>query len=145
MNLSQDELNSMLEYDPLTGILTWKDNRSNMIKGSIAGSLNCSGYKTITINSKTFRVQRIIWIMMFGHIPNGFFIDHINGNKLDNRLENLRFLCPNCHSQTDSYCGKKLKKSKNCLCCGVPVFKTSEKCRKCESISRFNNKTKIIK
>jgi Zn finger protein HypA/HybF involved in hydrogenase expression len=36
-------------------------------------------------------------------------IDHINGINNDNRLENLRFLCPNCHSQTDTYCGKNLK------------------------------------
>lgn len=33
-------------------------------------------------------------------------IDHINGICNDNRLENLRFLCPNCHSQTDTYSGK---------------------------------------
>ena len=33
-------------------------------------------------------------------------IDHINGNHSDHRLENLRFLCPNCHSQTETYSGK---------------------------------------
>ena len=34
-------------------------------------------------------------------------IDHIDGNSLDSRRENVRFMCPNCHSQTPSYCKKK--------------------------------------
>lgn len=34
-------------------------------------------------------------------------IDHINGDHLDNRLDNIRFLCPNCHSQTETFRGKK--------------------------------------
>jgi hypothetical protein len=37
-------------------------------------------------------------------------VDHINGTSDDNRIENLRWLCPNCHSQTDNYCGKNKRK-----------------------------------
>ena len=37
-------------------------------------------------------------------------LDHIDGNRYNHRLQNLRMLCPNCHSQTDTYCGKNKTK-----------------------------------
>jgi 5-methylcytosine-specific restriction endonuclease McrA len=40
-------------------------------------------------------------------------LDHINGVKVDQRLTNLRFLCPNCHSQTQTYAGGNRKKVKS--------------------------------
>jgi len=66
-------------------------------------------------------------------------LDHINGINNDNRLENLRFLCPNCHSLTDTFCGKNKKKKNNlltkegnhCKDCNLIIEARSEYCRIC--------------
>lgn len=43
-------------------------------------------------------------------LPIPLELDHINGIRTDNRIDNLRILCPNCHAQTPTYCGKNIKK-----------------------------------
>lgn len=72
-------------------------------------------------------------------------LDHINGNNTDNRIENLRLLCPNCHSLTPTYCGKnvahkQLEKNK-CLDCKINIGTKSVRCRKCVTKTR---KYKIV-
>lgn len=59
-------------------------------------------------------------------------LDHINGINTDNRLENLRLLCPNCHSLTPTFCGKnKKKRIYNCLTCKREISRSSIYCRSC--------------
>lgn len=65
--------------------------------------------------------------------PISLHIDHINGTPHDNRIENLRLLCPNCHSQTDTYCGKgKTKGKAKQLCIECKEDKTYNKYDLCE-------------
>lgn len=61
-------------------------------------------------------------------------LHHINGDNTDNRLENLQMLCPNCHSQTDNYCGsanQKEKKKYYCADCGVEITRGATYCTSC--------------
>jgi len=65
--------------------------------------------------------------------PITLHLDHINGVNNDNRLENLRFLCPNCHSQTKTYSGRNNNYSKKRICpdCGRQKSFKSNKCKHC--------------
>lgn len=71
-------------------------------------------------------------------------LDHINGINNDNRLENLRLLCPNCHTQTETYCkGSRQKIINNCLDCNIEISKKSKRCMQCDAKSRIGRNLKI--
>lgn len=75
-------------------------------------------------------------------------LDHINGTSDDNRIENLRWLCPNCHSQTDTFAGRnsvRVKKSNNCIECGIQIGSHSAHCRACQYIQHKPKKLHITK
>jgi hypothetical protein len=84
------ELNDLLDYDPETGLFTWKKNRGKRVcAGSIAGNLHHSGYINIRINGKLYPTHRLAYKMCYGSDPVGM-LDHINMDKSNNRIANLR-------------------------------------------------------
>ena len=71
-------------------------------------------------------------------------MDHINGTNNDNRITNLRLLCPNCHAFTDTYRGKNVKyqtKPKTCIDCDIQISRSSTRCEPCNLDHRYGKKT----
>lgn len=70
-----------------------------------------------------------------GEVWNGkkisLIIDHINGVYNDNRLENLRIVCPNCNATLPTHCGKQRKYINKCIDCNKVINKKSKKCHNC--------------
>jgi hypothetical protein len=89
--MTQDELKQILSYCPITGHFTWliAPKHTTINVGDRAGSLNSNGYLTITINGKAYKEHRLAWLYVHGYFPSKG-IDHINGVKDDNRIDNLR-------------------------------------------------------
>lgn len=90
-------LHEIFLYDESSpSCLIWKTNRYSghgklqVSTGSIVGCCNGSGYWETTIDSQKYAVHRLIYQMLVGKLPDGFVVDHINGIRSDNRIENLR-------------------------------------------------------
>lgn len=87
---SVEELREKLYYDPQTGQLTWKKLRNQKRIGEVACSMDICGYIQISFGSGcVHKGHRVAWAIHYGAWPEGQ-IDHINGKRSDNRIENLR-------------------------------------------------------
>lgn len=81
-----------LNYDPITGKIIWIKRTSKSSRVAIGGSAgwdNGEGYICIEVNNIKYQAHRLAWYLYYGKWPKGQ-IDHINGIRDDNRVENLR-------------------------------------------------------
>ena len=65
--------------------------------------------RLVAVGAKTARCE-VCGLTDWLDAPISLALDHINGDPTDNRLENLRILCPNCHAQTETWCRRKASK-----------------------------------
>jgi len=88
--LTQKQLKEILNYDPVSGIFTWKNaNGSAVYAGDVAGCVTVNGYIAIKINGKSHQAHRLAFLYVDGLLP-AIEVDHINHNRSDNSFPNLR-------------------------------------------------------
>lgn len=122
VELSHKDLLVYLSYDPCSGVFIWKKTiNSRAIKGRRAGRLWNKQYRRISINGVEYQEHRLAWFYVKGHWPK-YEIDHINRDKSDNRIENLRDVVRSVNQQN-----KGITKANTSGVPGVSWLKREEK------------------
>jgi hypothetical protein len=98
---SVERLRELMSYDPETGVLRWRARRGHRaVPGAVVGR-KCPtlGYIMTAVDSVRVMGHRAAWMISNGDIPPGVEVDHVNGDRADNRLENLRLVRRDGNSQ----------------------------------------------
>lgn len=85
---TQKELKEMFDYHPDGGFIRKIPRGTQKVGDSVFGKLEANGYRRTPINYSLYLIHRLIWRWHYGDEPE--FIDHINHDRTDNRIENLR-------------------------------------------------------
>ena len=89
-SLDAETMRHLLDYEPDTGIFYWRIQPSRSVKaGAVAGSVRSDDYIGIMVNGTRFMAHRLAWLHFHGVWPE-HQIDHIDENKSNNRILNLR-------------------------------------------------------
>lgn len=106
--LTAERLRELMDYDPETGILTARVDQMKRRAGSAVGRAHAKGYLSAMVDWREYLVHRLVWLHVHGEWPKGV-IDHINGDKRDNRIANLRDTTPAGNQQNRRGANKNSK------------------------------------
>jgi len=88
--VTAERLRELLDCDPAAGTFRWKARRKGVQIGALAGAISsATGYRIIKIDQRLYFAHRLIWFFVHGVWP-GADLDHINRQRADNRIANLR-------------------------------------------------------
>jgi hypothetical protein len=86
LSLTQKLVKELLDYNEEIGELIWKESTPlREKKNNVAGYTHCKGYKAISILGKDYLAHRVIWLWVYGYMPEGT-VDHKDRNRLNNKL-----------------------------------------------------------
>ena len=109
--ITQARLKELLNYDPETGVFTWRVPRRGVRPNRNAGGVYPKGYAFVSVDGKQYYAHRLAWFYVHGAWPP-HDIDHINRIRNDNRLVNLRLATRGQNLQNSSkksFCSSSIK------------------------------------
>lgn len=127
-----DRLKKSISYDPKTGVFTWKISKGRVKDGIIAGGIGNHGRLRIRFEKKDYAAHRLAWLITHGKWPNEV-VDHIDGNPLNNRINNLRDVSRSVNMQNQ----RKANIDNKTGCLGVTY---REDCKKFQAQITINGK-----
>lgn len=93
-DLTAERLRDLLNYDPETGVFVWTEQAYVQFRGQQAGNIDRGGWVAMTVDAGEYKAHRLAWLYTHGEWPQGR-LTHVNGNRSDNRIENLRLKSDN--------------------------------------------------
>lgn len=109
MDITQEQLKSVVEYDPLTGNFVRITGQGPSKSGAIAGTVKSGAYVRVSLFGKSYKAHRLAFLYMKGVFP-AHEVDHVNRIRSDNRWANLREATPSENAQNKASLGVSFNK-----------------------------------